>query len=55
MNEQTEKPKALRPPAGNSPDRQDRLAARLRENLLKRKQQARQREQAGEKARTDET
>lgn len=30
------------------PDRQDRLAARLRENLLKRKQQARERERPKE-------
>ncbi|HYH39248.1 MAG TPA: hypothetical protein VD860_13570 [Azospirillum sp.] len=44
MTETTPKP-------GNakSPDRQDRLAERLRENLKKRKEQARAREQGPEK------
>lgn len=37
-------PPATRKPAG----KEDRLAARLRENLKKRKEQARAREQAGE-------
>lgn len=42
MTDETESPK----PKGKPPaTREDRLAARLRENLRKRKEQARQREQ----------
>lgn len=36
------------PPAGRAPDRAERLAAALRENLKRRKAQARAREAAGQ-------
>lgn len=61
MTDETEKPAAptSKPPPKDPPpkdppsrndDRQDRLAARLRENLRKRKEQARQREKPATEA-----
>lgn len=41
---------APKPEKAKSPDRQDRLAERLRENLKKRKEQARAREGKGDGA-----
>lgn len=51
----SDRPTDKSPPVKKPAGREDRLAARLRENLLKRKQQARERERPGQVEPGDES